>query len=1086
MPVSDDFTLQPPTVGFVGPLPGVGVRAGSQDVQRQSRDISEYYQSLEAQGYDRTDLLPPIRAKRDPLTDITNIFFGEEMAAVGVSLDHNGFDWDLETAKEAWTEHPIRTGIAVGLTLAPGLSAVSKMHRITKLRGMSDNIIKEAGLLDDSIDIGFLPAKNKDMLKQQAWNIQRKRELASKMEQGIATRAEKWRHWFDQKWGNSFVDIADPDKPLGVRLQMIDKMNKAIQKTGVHTHLKDLPPDESGLAIARYVAGDQSVLKKMSPGEKAWAMAYAGEAKQVQQGMLEEAFITAATMRKVGEAYVPLLRRGTPFFDEGDKLTLLEKGRGDTVKAVTIPRTSDPRLLERTTGRAEAQQLLKNSEAVTYLEAERWQDAVRVLKGNEYKDIRGQIYGGDIKGAIEKLSENGIVDMTPSDLTIKGLMGSKLLFERFRYLRDMAMNPSFAKTGDEVFSMSKEVQKNFKNIEDMPNSGIIKRMVAKKQGISVDDVELGFVHESIFDELAGPQGQAGMVSGVVDLLDYITALHKVSKTAFNIPTHGQNMAGNYMFMMQAGFNPFSPENHDLLYKTALPAILKYQKARKTEAGLSNLAPDAFGVLESKVGGSAIEVLDELNDPIVDEIIEKSSLVGTEGIAVFDRIAKRAKGSQSFLKGLVDFTNKSMGVTRADKMADMYMAEDAYAKFGYFLNLRQNGMSRTAAALEVSRRLPMYHTVGEGVSALRRFTLPWLSFPSEALRITKNNLMDYPLRTAMHLHAMEGLQSVMYPFLKDSYQGIRDTQEGLPLWAQKPASTVVTPFRDKNDDIRAAVLDFFPHAAFLPQNVGKESPFMTKLPFGADQPFSIFGGLMKALTGVGSFGEQVPTDPNEPSEVLGTVIMNSVGFVTPPWLGKYLLNSTAPTPTYRAAQDFGTAVNPSTGKEGSAMYDFFVNNFSPIKMRAASGEQAIANQSLTDRALKNFRGRLARNWQAYTKSGDWESAAETFIEVMETYNQEWGDPVLANRKSMEWLENHIDTLSRHPKLRGLSKERIIAEMRKIGERSGTVRSRAMAERAAALRRELIVQGGTSSRGGSSSPFKLLGGVGGAGARPLGGV
>lgn len=1086
MPISDDFTIKPPTVGHIGPLPGTGVRAGTQDVQRQARDISEYYQSLEAKGYDRADLLPPIKAARDPLVDITNIFLGDEMAAVGISLDHNGLDWDLETAKEAWTEHPIRTSIAIGLDLAPGLGALAKSARLSKLRALPDAVIKEAGLLDESVDLAKLSDKGRDLLKQQAWNIQRKRELASKIEEGTATRAEKWRHWFDQKWGNSFTEIADPDKPLGVRLKMVDQMNKAIQKTGVHEYLKDIPEDISGPIIARFVAGDTSVLKRMTPQEKAWGMRYAAADKEVQQKMLEEGFTTAATRRKVGENYVPLLRRGTPFFDEGDKITLLEKGRGDTIKAVNIPRTSDPRLLERTTGRAESLEILKNSEAITYLEAERWNDAARVLKGHQYEKVRGKIYNGDIAGAIEDLSEKGIVDTTPSSLTIRGLMGSKLLFERFRYIRDLAMDTRFVKTADEVAAMSEQVGKNFRALQDIPNSDIVKRMIAKKQGASVDDVELGWVHDSIFDELAGPNGQAGMVSSVVDLLDYITALHKVSKTAFNIPTHGQNIAGNYMFLMQAGFNPLHPENHALLYDTALPAILKYQKARKSEKGLETFAPDAFGTLESRVGGDSISVLEELNDPIVDEIIEKSSLVGSEGLAIFERISKRTKDSHGFLKGLVDFTNKSFGVSHLDKMADMYMAEDAYAKFGYFLHLRQDGMSRTAAALEVSRRLPMYHTVGEGVSSLRRFVLPWLSFPAEALRITKNNTMDYPLRMAMHLHAMQGLQSVMYPFLSDSEKGIRDAREGLPLWAQKPVSTVITPFRDKNDDIRAAVLDFFPHASFLPQNVGKESPIMTKLPFGADQPFSIFGGLMKALTGVGSFGEEIPTNPDEPSEVLGSVLMNSVAFVAPPWLGKYLLNTTAPSPTYRAAQDFGKVMNPSTGKEGSALYDFFINNFSPIKMRASSGEQAIANQSLTDRALKNYRGRLARDWNAYTKSGDWESAAESFTEVMETYNQEWGDPIVANRKSIEWLERHIDSLSRHPKLRGLSQERIISELRKLGERSGSARSRAMAERVAAFRRELIAQGGTRSQGGTKSPFKMLGGVGGSGNKPLGGV
>jgi len=86
----------------VGP-PGSGIREPDDEYAYRSRQVAEYYESLAAKDTDRSDLLPPVRDDRNPFVDVANIVLHDEMAAVGMALDQNNFDWNLQSAKEGWT-----------------------------------------------------------------------------------------------------------------------------------------------------------------------------------------------------------------------------------------------------------------------------------------------------------------------------------------------------------------------------------------------------------------------------------------------------------------------------------------------------------------------------------------------------------------------------------------------------------------------------------------------------------------------------------------------------------------------------------------------------------------------------------------------------------------------------------------------------------------------------------------------------------------------------------------------------------------------------------------------------------------------
>lgn len=1058
----------------IGP-PGTTLREPDDEYAARSRAVAEYYQSLEADNIDRSDLLPPVRDDRNPFVDVANIFLHDEMAAVGMSLDQNNFDWNLKTAKEAWTEHPIRSGIATALGIVPGLMVATKPLWAFKMGGISDGILKSVGLVDDVADLARMSSKDKNILRTTAYNIQKQRKLETRVEAGTATFVERQMHTFHQRFGNRYMQLADPDTPISLRAAYMNKMSEVIRGKEISRYLKDLPDEKFGVPIATYLQ-DSSKLTDLPARVRPWAMRLRDDLRSLQGQARKEGMLSEEEAAKIGDVWFSTLRKGTPLQEEGRFTSILSRGRGGKTEMINIPRTSSAHFLERKTSKDELSVLLNRQQAAEALERGKPNAALQLLKEDD--PIAGMIRSGDEATALGALKEGGQINLTPESLTMRSLLQQRLLFENFRYLRDIALNPDITKSADEIAAMGRAARKKWVNLDDpgiLPNAARVRRMVARKTG-NTGEAPLGFVHKSVFREMSDlDSGFKGVSNGMVDLLSLLTAVHKTAKTAFNVPTHFQNMLGNYVFLINAGFNPMSPRGYDLMYNKALPAVWKSIRAHRSGRPVTDLGN--VGMIESKVGGNTIDIGAELGTFEVGELIERSSLMASEGIGILERMAKRTSDHAGLTNGLLKFFQKTLGLPGLNHASDAYMAEDAFVKFAYYLDLRSRGFNRVASSLEVSRRLPMYHSLGPAQSEARKWLLPWISFPAESVRILKNNLMDYPLRTAATLHSVNAIQALMYPSTGQSYEGLQAQKEQLPMWAQTPVSTIMTPLRDSNDDIRAAVLDFMPHAAFLPNTIAKDAPLLQKMPFGLDQPFPIMTGLMNAMTGKGSFGQAIPTDPDKPSQLIWNAVANTMSFVAPPLIQKYFLNTNTPTYTYRLQQDFGDVVNPATLKPGVRQFDMLVNNVSAIKMYPASPEQQIANNMMTTQAIRNYRGKLTTNWNAWVRSGDWVTAGETLKDIMQTFIQEFGTPAVAEAKYNQWLKNHARDIAKHPMMRGLSKEDIIAKLHAMGPDLAIARTDAQARYIETLREE-IGRRGTSGGGGGD-----LSGIGGAG---LGGV
>lgn len=540
-------------------------------------------------------------------------------------------------------------------------------------------------------------------------------------------------------------------------------------------------------------------------------------------------------------------------------------------------------------------------------------------------------------------------------------------------------------------------------------------------------------------------------------------------TALNPFTQGQNVWGNYAFLLMRGWNPFAKDNHNLIWNKALPAIWKLQRAARKGAG-TELPTMNLGSLASKIGGRDIDIAEEFASVEVGNLIEKSSLMANEGIGVLDKLSKRTGETQTIVKGIIDGAQKVASAPGINHAIDSYLAADGMMKFGYYLDLRARGLSRLGASLEVARALPMYQTVGNTPRVLRKAFLPWVTFPAEALRITKNNVMDYPLRSAMWLHSVDLMQSLAYFGMNENAEGMDLIKQGLPTYANKPASTLLTPFRDNNDDIRAATIDFMPWSSFLPGSASSDANMKEILPFGMGQPMPIADGILMALTGKDQFGKDISSEPGSMTEKFKILALGTMGVIAPPLVSKYFLSPTAPTWNYRMMQDLGKARNPYTTKPGDPFYDMLLNNIGSLgaaKFFSSSPEQMMSNRSITDKTVQDWRGKLTRNWNAFMRNGDWQAASEAYADIKRSFRLEWRDPAIAQKKEMDYLLRHLKTLQQHPGLASYSKERLIEIFAEQGNKVANARGKAYKDLQEMLLQELSGRGGQESSVSKSS-------------------
>ena len=1043
----------------------------------QGRAITEHYQAVESsrEAQFASDFKVPVTMDEDTATgmevmrNFANFMFHDEMALVGFSWQKDKIEHDMNIARDFISDHPWRAGLAVAGASGPLFAGAKRIARVVK-GGVDAPIdaarLLERGLVDHIDDVKALSPQSLKVINQQADRIADIAEINAAIKDGTATPLQQIRASFHSAFGNAYLDDQALERmaPYST-LKEWSKRTEDIATGKSVTNMLDLADDVpagEGTAIL-HALKDPSQLSGLSKTGKQFALQYANEARSMQRQLLEEGFIDQDTADKIGDVWFSTLRQDSPLFEEGAttavhsviKRRTLDPEKVGNIRVVNIPRTGTAHLKERALDSSQVTSLIKRQRAAEALDIDKPERALALLKhAPEEAAAVDLIKAGKVSEAKTLLAREGFIGSNPKDLVVKSMLQQKLLFENFRTLRDVAMNPNMTKTFDEVQAMSSQTRRRMIKLDKMENAATLRRMVAKKMGKANVD-SLGYVHESLFEALADVTNEQTISSGV-GLLEIGTAVLKTMKTSANPFTHGQNIIGNGVFLHMAGFNILKPENNKLV-RQSWSAVGDWQKARKSGAAVAEIRD--LGKLKSKLGKD-IDIAAELQNPLLSGehgILDMSSMEASEGIPMLAKLANQAADEQMLAKGLIKMAQKGSKFTGVEKASEIYMAEDSAMKLAYYLHLRTEGLNPLASANEVAKRLPMYGTVGGAIKRGRKVLFPWASFPTEATRILKNNMLDHPLRTAAWMHTPNLVQAGMamgpqaFGGKGMSYEEVEARKTQNPMYAQK-LTGVVTPFRDKNNDVRTMLMDFLPHSALLPPSIAETAGTREKLPMGLGNPAPIVTGFVDALMGKGSFGEDIATDPNNPAAGIYSVITSTVGLLMPPLVQKYVFNPSLPNQVYRGPVDAGIYKNPSTGKTGDPLYDMVLNNFA-VKNYAGSAETEIANKRFGGRELQNYRGRLGKEFNAWVSNGKWEKAADTLRDVAQTFNSETPDnPALAHQNYVDWLKLHSREVLKHPGMRGVSKEQFQILLSQVGNSVAPVLDQATQEY-----KEKLIQG-----------------------------
>lgn len=1027
------------------------------DIDAQARGITEHYEAVESTksaNFASDFKVPPVLDENtqtgiDIMRNFSNFLFHDEMALLGVTWAKDNFEAKADTARDFIADHPWRAGLAVAANSGPLFAGAKRVARMFKGADAAIDTGKfvERGLIDSFEEYEALSPAFKTILNKQADRIADITETNSAIKDGTATVSQQIKASFHSAFGNAYLDDQALERmsPYSTLKEWSTRTEELMTSKTVTDmlDLADKVPSSEGTAIL-HALKDPSQLAGLGQEAKTLALTYGDEARSMQRQLLEEGFIDQDTADKVGDIWFSTLRQDSPMFEEGAttavhsviKRRALEPEPSKSIKVINIPRTGSANLKTRKLDSSQVTSLIKRQRAAEALDAKKPEQALALLNNSSETEAISLIKSDRIKDAKTVLAREGFIGSNPKDLVVKNLLQQKLLFENFKTLRDVALNPNLTKTWDEVQAMGSSTRARMMSLDKMENAATLRRMVAKKQGKESVD-KLGYVHESLFESLADTTNEHTINSGI-GLLEVATAILKTAKTSANPFTHLQNIVGNGIFLHMAGFNILNAENNKLV-RQSWAATADWQKARKSGAAIAEVKD--LGKLKSKIkGGKDIDIAAELQNPLLSGehgILDMSSIEASEGIPMLGKLAKQAGDEQLFIKGLIKATQKGSKFTGIDKAADAYMAEDSSMKLAYFLHLRQNGLNPLAAANEVAKRLPMYGTVGGAIKRGRKVMFPWASFPTESVRIMKNNMIDHPFRTAIWMHAPNLVQAgaAMGPQAFGgkgmSYEEVEARKLQNPMYAQK-LTGVVTGFRDKNNDVRTMLMDFLPHSSVLPPSVAATAGWRESLPLGVGNPAPIVTGFIDALMGRGSFGEDIATDPNNPASRVYSVITSTVGLLMPPLVQKYAFNPSLPNQAYRGPVDAGIYKNPSTGKTGDPLYDMILNNFA-VKNYAGSAETEIANNRFGNREMQNYRGRLSKEFGAWVSSNRWENAADTLRDVAQTFLSETPDnPGLARQKYSDWLALHSREVLKHPSFRGISKEQFLSQLSKISD------------------------------------------------------
>jgi hypothetical protein len=1120
----------PPPMGLLGPPVEYGADGFRKtDTSIPHPSISE----PDDPSVERLATNPTYETKEEEgfhVRDVAKFLAGPEMAVLGMKWDKDGFDWEVANAKQQWSEQPLWLNLAATSSLfgtaafpiAKAAYNTAKFGKVGEALGLFGHEADEAarwkkmGVIDDTMNHKDLSPETRKAFRMFENNTEkgaRINERAAKYEAGAPmSPAERVLHKFESNFSNTyFNNTAD----LNSRAAFNVKLSNLYKTEKLGQFFKDIP-DEVGSGERMYQynlhMSDPTNIPHptgMSAAEKGWAENLGQHLEAHQSESVAEGFMTQETVDRVGKRYQPALYKGTPepnFAPTTQVYSQTEQG----VKLVTIPKMNADTLRSR---------------------------------------------GADLPEVYRRLQANQLIT-DPHDLTTRGYLSQRFLLHNFRFIRDTAMDARYAIRHEDIltkftdaagkFDSTAAKRAGFVNLHSVGADAvpIMQRMIKKAGGSLGVNEELPWIRKEIFDEVFGEHGMFSQTAQAVNSMDIMSSIFKSMKTVTSIPSHFNNGAGNGVFLSMAGFNPLDPKSIDLMHSMAgsFGKISAGWDAAKQAGVLRSrdiLDKTHFDLGSISVHGRTFDLNKELLSPITRELIEENSLNATEAFGHLERLYEQTKAGSMKRSAIAaalkvkNYMNKGPGLF--DKMTKAYVAEDMIPKLSYYMHLRGKGFSQAAAVIETGRRLPMYNTVGSMIKAARKTAFPWATFSTEALRITKNNLMDYPLRAMPWLHFPGIAQSLMSGMEGRNYDEVQEAKRQSPLFAQT-GTTVMTSGQnqataggaatggllgavggavvggaggaavgglmgaavgggamramtggDHGKELRAAVLNFLPHSAFMMKSNSPDIDWNLRsaLEQMPSEPLAIVKPLMDVMAGQTAWGQDIGHEGF--GDEVGHAISGMIGMMAPPFIQKYGFKTTTPditasqwasqklglgtrgipgdiTNVSRLLTDTGIEKDAVTGKSGSFSQDFILDNFGVWKSYASKPADLLSNEDAADKNTQKVRTYLSKNLAFNLVNGHDEEAQTILEKVQKTFAKQYvGDPRQAQKSFDKWLKNELKSVGQHPRLRSFSEEELKKRIRLASDFAGENRGQARDEMINFLRNELSIRKlGTSEK------------------------
>ena len=446
-----------------------------------------------------------------------------------------------------------------------------------------------------------------------------------------------------------------------------------------------------------------------------------------------------------------------------------------------------------------------------------------VMKKREFKwnPFRSQGGGMEVTGAFGTPSKPSRASITP--VARDNLVGYEIVpYDEMikRYGGDPSLVPKHYVSGDSFFKNNRGGHSAMINMMKHPTLGDASMITKDIHGSD----RLPFVPKFIADAFVGEAGIFAQSTNAIHGLEALGMIHKAAKTGLNPGSHGQNILGGIAFTSMAGLNLFSPRNQRLLKQTtdAFQAIhdthMKVRARLGADAPLkviqaeirAELAMKGKSITHKRADGSKFTIsYADLARDVPAQLYEAGSFDAVEGGEALNRAvgqrgatpgAKAVNTAFQYVRGRGKAAKtgvySEVGVPvfgslgeLFDGMSKWYMGEDIIPKLALFVHHRANGLTEMAAASEVARRTPMYSTSGAWIKEGRKVLFPWASFPTEALRIIKNNIQDNPLRTLPWLYAVQIAQASLATMGagEGNLDAVSQAKLQLPVWAQTPGT-----------------------------------------------------------------------------------------------------------------------------------------------------------------------------------------------------------------------------------------------------------------------------------------------------------